>query len=144
MKNLHSSWYHFAAQGSAAVALAFPLIGVPILAASVLLYKHTKRDEDQERVKAIKVNREKFAKNFRARQHYDSYEHYLGSNVWRNKRNAVLNRSEGCCETFGCNLVATEVHHKWYPRVWGNEELESLVAICRQHHEAEHAHAKSS
>jgi len=139
MKRVNSTWYHLAAQGSVAVALAFPLIGVPLFAGSVLLYRATRKKEVEERENARKLRRERFIRNFRASQDYASYEAYLSSKVWSGKRSAVLQRSDHVCEAHGCSAAATEVHHKWYPNVWGSEKLESLVALCREHHEAEHS-----
>lgn len=142
MKRVDSSWYHLAAQGSVAVALAFPLIGVPLFAGSVLLYKVTRKKELEEGKIASKLKRERFVRNFHARQNYASYEAYLSSEVWSSKRGAVLHRSGQLCEADGCRAAATEVHHKWYPRIWGSETTDSLVALCRKHHEAEHCRKK--
>ena len=139
MKRIHSSWFHVAATTvGAAVTLAYPLIGVPILVGSVLLYKKRKREEDAERDAATVAGREKFTRSFRARQKYPSYEAYLDSDAWRHKRDAVLLRAGSSCEAAGCGEAATEVHHKWYPRVWGTEELDSLIALCHEHHLAAH------
>jgi len=138
MKRIHSSWFHFAAQGSVAVAIVFPVVGIPLLAGSVILYKKTKNQEDIERATENRKKRDRYVNEFRARQNYDTYEHYLQSTVWRAKRGAVLRRAYGYCEAPECTATATEVHHKRYPEVWGREELEDLIALCRVHHEAEH------
>jgi 5-methylcytosine-specific restriction endonuclease McrA len=65
-----------------------------------------------------------------------SYEAYLLSPEWDDKRALVLKRAKGICE--GCGEVpATEVHHLSYTHV-GNEFLWQLVAVCRGCHARVH------
>lgn len=64
------------------------------------------------------------------------YREYLQSDIWRIKREAVLERSGYVCE--GClKAKATEVHHLSYENA-GREFLWELVAVCREYHERAH------
>lgn len=64
------------------------------------------------------------------------YREYLRSDVWRQKRALVLQRSDGTCEL--CGGTATQVHHVQYPKTLGTETLDSLVAVCEQCHRKSH------
>ncbi|MEW5835307.1 MAG: hypothetical protein AB1832_09610 [Pseudomonadota bacterium] len=71
---------------------------------------------------------------------WDSYETYLRSEAWANKRAAVFTRANDVCE--GCREnAATQVHHLSYEHV-GNEFLFQLVAICEPCHERLHPEDK--
>ncbi len=61
------------------------------------------------------------------------YRAYLQTPAWMNRRNAVMQRANGRCESCGI-ATATEVHHKTYEHIF-NEPLFDLVAICRSCHE---------
>ncbi len=67
----------------------------------------------------------------------DEYECYLRSNVWHEKRKAVLGRATYQCEL--CEKAsATEVHHLTYVRL-GKELLTDLLAVCETCHQLIHA-----
>jgi 5-methylcytosine-specific restriction endonuclease McrA len=65
-----------------------------------------------------------------------SYEDYLQSEVWREKRLLVLQRDNFICQ--GCLKVsATEVHHLNYEDV-PNELLFDLISLCSSCHKRAH------
>jgi 5-methylcytosine-specific restriction endonuclease McrA len=66
----------------------------------------------------------------------EAYTEYLTSAIWRRIRQAAMERDWYCCRR--CGDDATEVHHLWYPRKWGWEELDSLISLCSAHHRAIH------
>jgi hypothetical protein len=74
----------------------------------------------------------------RDRQKWDSYGEFLKSEVWKEKRSAVMARAEGCCENEGCGNRAAHVHHLTYRYGWGNTPLALLKALCVECHDAEH------
>lgn len=61
------------------------------------------------------------------------YVAYLESTEWREKRDLVLVRAFGRCELLWCPNKACDVHHLTYARIFC-EDLDDLIAICRQHH----------
>lgn len=63
----------------------------------------------------------------------EEYNDYLSSDIWRHKRERVLERDEGNCRACGIN-GATQVHHLSY-RFVGNEPLYDLVSICTACHD---------
>ena len=66
----------------------------------------------------------------------DEYEQYLGSLVWRRRREKVMARANGMCE--GClSNQAEDVHHTTYAHVY-NEFAFELIALCRSCHERVH------
>lgn len=66
----------------------------------------------------------------------DEYEQYLGSLVWRRRREKVMQRAGGQCE--GClSNQATDVHHLTYAHVYAEFAFE-LIALCRVCHERVH------
>jgi ribosomal protein L37AE/L43A len=76
---------------------------------------------------------------------WDAYDEYLFTDVWQDKRQAVLRRANWTCE--GCGVHrATQAHHLRYPRdclpgsdAWiRQEKLFDLVAVCRQCHDDLH------
>lgn len=141
MKPIHSSWYKLGCiYGGIGIALVNPIAGVATAAAFHQLYKSRRAAEDAERDNKRADDHRKFKKNFYARQNFSSYEEYLGSSLWREKRALVAKRAMGYCEHDLCNRAAEEVHHKRYPRIWGNEPIEWLVALCEEHHRAAHGH----
>ena len=65
-----------------------------------------------------------------------SHAEYLSSPEWAERRQLVLDRSDGLCE--GCRKErAAEVHHLTY-RNWGNEFLFELAALCSACHDRVH------
>lgn len=68
-----------------------------------------------------------------------SYESYMDSPDWQEKRRLVLRRDDRVCQ--GCGAArATDVHHLTYAHL-GHEFLWELVAICRCCHERLHGYA---
>lgn len=65
------------------------------------------------------------------------YERYLASPMWRSKRAKVIERDENKCTVCGAT-EKLEVHHRWYPRVLGEEELYELVTYCAACHDIAH------
>ena len=64
------------------------------------------------------------------------YNAYLGTNAWRIKREAVLERDNYTCQ--GClKNKATQVHHLTYDRA-GQEMLFDLISVCTQCHNLIH------
>lgn len=64
----------------------------------------------------------------------ETYDTYLWSPEWREKRSVVLARCEGRC---GCGEPATEVHHLTYENVF-EEQPHQLLAVCRMCHARYH------
>lgn len=69
---------------------------------------------------------------------YKSYEEYLKSNKWMEKRSQALRRDGFNCRRGGAR--ASQVHHTKYPKreELGNEPLEWLVSLCGPCHEIVH------
>lgn len=67
---------------------------------------------------------------------YASYEEYLATPNWAEKRGLVMSRDNGTCQAC-LKEAATEVHHLTYDRIF-SEPLFDLVAICRGCHEQLH------
>jgi len=63
------------------------------------------------------------------------YTEYLKSEGWKEKREAIFEKSNGECER--CGAPAEHVHHLTYDRL-GNEDEEDLEALCRPCHWKEH------
>ncbi len=73
-------------------------------------------------------------------QWFEEHDRYLNTDVWLDKRAAVLRRANGLCE--GCGAAkATQVHHLTYEH-WREELLWELVAICTDCHERVHSKRK--
>lgn len=64
------------------------------------------------------------------------YRHYLQSPVWKAKRQEALSYYGCVCSR--CKCYGTDVHHKTYERVGGNERMEDLEVLCRECHDAHH------
>jgi len=140
-KNTSSNWMMASVYGGIAIAAINPIAGALAAFTCYQIHKKLKVEEDLEREKNRQQSQQKFKDKFRARQHYASYEDYLKSDVWHGKRAAIIKHASGKCENPECNRVLTDVHHIWYPKIWGDEPLSALVGLCREHHEAEH-HAR--
>lgn len=65
------------------------------------------------------------------------YRQYLKSPIWKAKRLEALTHYGCVCNR--CKLHGTDVHHKTYERVGGDERMEDLEVLCRECHEAHHA-----
>jgi hypothetical protein len=64
-------------------------------------------------------------------------EDYLQSDAWKRKRYVVLRRDKWTCVY--CGDKATNVHHKRYARVIGNEPIDWLVSVCTRCHAQQHS-----
>jgi len=67
------------------------------------------------------------------------YNEYLRSWQWKRKRQLVLSRCAGICESCG-EATATQVHHVRYPDVLGQEPLWDLRGVCEPCHRIIHPH----
>lgn len=137
-KNTSSNWMMATVYGGFAMAAINPIAGAITAFACYQVHKRLKAEEDVEREKKRQQSQQEFKEKFHARQHYACYEDYLMSDAWQEKRTAIFGRAFGKCEKPECNRSLTEVHHIWYPKVWGDEPLSALIGLCREHHEAEH------
>lgn len=63
-----------------------------------------------------------------------TYEEYIKSDKWRQKRELVLSRDHNKCQTC-LSDECLEVHHKTYDRLF-NESLEDLITLCHDCHHA--------
>lgn len=136
-----SSWYKMGkVYGGIGLALANPLVGVAFAALMHKLEKSQELLEKDERDAFVKREQQFFRNKFYARQKYATYEDYLLSPRWEEIRSSVVVRARGRCEISGCGLALEEVHHKFYPRVWGTEEIGTLIGLCADHHREEHKH----
>ena len=95
---------------------------------------------DQELLNSNRENKNRAAKNIEDRfdrnKWFESYDKYLGSDDWKDKRRLVMERAGNVCE--GCRKrQAIEIHHITYDHA-GNEFLFELVAVCEECHERLH------
>jgi hypothetical protein len=138
-KTPKSSWYKLGmVYGGIGFSFVNPILGVAVAAVLYKLEKSQKALEDAERELRFDEERKIFKAKFFARQRYRTYQEYLISPVWREKRGLVIVRASGRCETEKCANSLEEVHHKYYPRVWGTEEIDSLIGLCEEHHREAH------
>jgi hypothetical protein len=65
-----------------------------------------------------------------------SYNAYLASDAWRERRAAVFDRDGGVCQArlTGCTTTALHVHHLTYDHL-GAEPLFDLTSCCRACHD---------
>lgn len=136
--NTSSNWKLAAVYGGFAVAAVNPIAGLVFAAAC---YKVKKKLEGQEQIEneiRSADDRRKFQDKFYERQNFSSYTDYLSSDTWRQKRGAILKRANGICEKPNCARLMVDVHHIWYPKVWGQEPLTALIGLCKDHHDEEH------
>jgi 5-methylcytosine-specific restriction endonuclease McrA len=75
----------------------------------------------------------------KSREWWDMYHRYLRSSVWQVKRQLVLDRCGGFCESCG-QYDAEHVHHLKYPETFGLEPLWDLRAVCKPCHKIIHPH----
>lgn len=118
--------------GAAVLVGGFPVVGGVTFLAFYALHRARKAKERAESAELMDPT-------YYAT--WSSYEEYLESDVWGEKRLQVLKRCGGQCEAPGCTLRATEIHHKKYPRhrsQLGNEPIEWLLGLCAAHHRDEH------
>ena len=75
----------------------------------------------------------------KSREWWSCYNSYLRSSVWQAKRELVLQRCCGICESCGQSDVE-QVHHLKYPVTFGLEPLWDLAAVCKPCHKIIHPH----
>lgn len=129
--------------GGLVVASVNPIAGAITAGVFYKLYKARKSVEDAERTVHQAAARQEFKAKFYKRQRFSSYEEYLASPQWHAKRQLVIQRASGRCETPDCMHSLEEVHHLYYPRIWGNEAINSLVGLCEAHHRQAHGIGES-
>lgn len=67
----------------------------------------------------------------------EKYYAYLQTDIWQKIRTKVLQRDLGRCRV--CNSrKELNVHHRIYPKVYGEESLIDLVTLCHKCHELFH------
>lgn len=124
--------------GGLVIASLDPIAGASTAFILYQLYKARKAVEDAERVIKRAAQKQAFKDKFYKRQNFASYDDYLVSPEWRIKRAHVVQRAGGRCESPDCKFAVDEVHHKRYPRVWGNEPIDWLIGLCEGHHREAH------
>ncbi len=67
-----------------------------------------------------------------------TYEEYLSSVEWRDRRSILLDRFSHKCQICGSS-AKLQIHHRTYERV-GNERIEDLTVLCDACHGLYHAH----
>lgn len=72
---------------------------------------------------------------------YDSYESYLLSELWQQKKEAAIKWRNNQCELCG-SMKFLEVHHTSYEFV-GNERLRDLLVVCKFCHRQIHEEMKN-
>jgi hypothetical protein len=102
----------------------------------------TERRYERERAEAAKrVAEHEAQKEQESIAWWEAYNAYLQTEIWRRKRQFVLERCKGRCE--GCfENFAAEIHHLRYPqnvlpgsKEWiAQEKLFTLVAVCHSCH----------
>ena len=79
------------------------------------------------------------AENAASHAWWNAYDEYLKTSVWALKRELVLQRCNGVCES--CfQRPAAHVHHLKYPKVFGLEPLWDLKGVCIPCHKLMHPH----
>ena len=66
----------------------------------------------------------------------EMYRAYLTTPLWSEKRRQALEYHGSICNR--CGSHGTDVHHKTYARVGGNEIMDDFEILCRDCHEAHH------
>ncbi|MEI6557841.1 MAG: hypothetical protein WCO00_05485 [Rhodospirillaceae bacterium] len=63
------------------------------------------------------------------------YRAYLRTETWKRLRRAAVERDGRRCRL--CNASgALQVHHRYYPEVFGTETIDALTTLCGACHEA--------
>lgn len=66
-----------------------------------------------------------------------NYYAYLKTPVWKEKRQETIVRDSGKCRL--CNSSKSlHVHHRTYPKVYGEEPLGDLITLCKKCHDMFH------
>jgi hypothetical protein len=73
---------------------------------------------------------------YKRKRIFGTYNQYLQSPAWQERRERIIKRAGGCCEK--CKSTqALQVHHLTYARI-GNERDGDLIVLCEQCHGREH------
>ena len=64
---------------------------------------------------------------------YANYDEYLASDVWKKKRKEIIDRDGGRCRLCNSDKIL-HVHHRAYPKIYGEEPNEDLSTLCRKCH----------
>lgn len=67
---------------------------------------------------------------------FESYQEYLESNLWKEKRTWILKCFKNKCQKCG-EKGFLQVHHKNYNSV-GNENMDDVTVLCYKCHKEEH------
>ena len=67
---------------------------------------------------------------------FETYQDYLASDFWKEKRDWILSCFENECQKCG-SRKDLQVHHKNYNSV-GNEKMRDLIVLCRKCHKEVH------
>ena len=88
---------------------------------------------DQNHYENFKRNRRDEQNDlYQSNKWFKDYNTYLNSDIWKKKRILILERDSYNCQSCLKNK-ATDVHHLTYKNI-GFENLEELVALCRECH----------
>jgi 5-methylcytosine-specific restriction endonuclease McrA len=69
--------------------------------------------------------------------HKELYHEYLMTKTWKDIRKRVLKRDERRCRL--CNShKKLRVHHRSYPKIFGEESLNDLITLCENCHSLFH------
>ena len=70
-------------------------------------------------------------------QIYRNYSEYLQSETWTKIKKEILYRDSGKCRV--CNSINNlHIHHRQYPKVYGEELLTDLITLCKYCHDLFH------
>ena len=67
----------------------------------------------------------------------ENYKQYLLSPKWKELRKQAIHAAQGKCQV--CNsTLRLDVHHREYPRIWGEEPISFLTVLCHTCHKLYH------
>lgn len=66
-----------------------------------------------------------------------TYEDYLSSAHWKEKKSERLKLSNYCCDVCGDDEIQLQVHHKHYETL-GHEDMDDLATLCPYCHKDVH------
>jgi hypothetical protein len=109
----------------------------------VMLEEQVQADYDKARLEFDnrRANAHEAARTANDEAWWSVYQDYLQTDIWRLKRQAVLEKCGGVCEACGEN-EARHVHHTKYPDVFGYEPLYELRGVCVRCHKIIHPHMR--
>lgn len=68
---------------------------------------------------------------------YTSYQDYLASSDWKQRRARILKRDNYQCKMCGTGMNLS-VHHIRYPKEFGKEPDDDLITVCDSCHKMIH------